>query len=36
MMNNAQLPPDIYVYVIELELGDGKIKVFSGDVTLIR
>ena len=36
MMNNTQLPPDVYIYVIELELGDGKIKVFSGDVTLIR
>jgi gliding motility-associated-like protein len=36
MMNNTQLPPDVYIYVIELELGDGKTKVFSGDVTLVR
>ncbi len=35
-MNSTQLPPDVYIYVIELELGNGKIKVFSGDVTLIR
>lgn len=35
-MNSTQLPPDVYIYVIELELGDGKIKIFSGDVTLIR
>jgi gliding motility-associated-like protein len=36
MMNDTQLPPDVYVYAIELELGDGKTKVFSGDVTLLR
>jgi gliding motility-associated-like protein len=36
MMNNQQLPPDVYVYVIELELGSGQTKVFSGDVTLMR
>ena len=35
-MNERQLPPDVYIYVIELELGDGTIKLFSGDVTLIR
>ncbi len=35
-MNNTQLPPDVYVYVIELELGDGTIKLVSGDVTLLR
>ena len=35
-MNSTQLPPDVYIYVIELELGDGKVKVFSGDVSLIR
>ena len=36
MMNNTQLQPDVYVYVIELELGDGTIKLVSGDVTLLR
>ena len=35
-MNNAELSPDVYIYVIELALGDGTIKLFSGDVTLIR
>jgi gliding motility-associated-like protein len=35
-MNNQQLPPDVYVYMIELELGDGTRKLVSGDVTLIR
>ena len=35
-MNARELPPDVYIYVIELALGDGTVKVFSGDVTLIR
>jgi gliding motility-associated-like protein len=35
-MNNQQLPPDVYVYVIELELGDGSKKLVAGDVTLLR
>jgi gliding motility-associated-like protein len=35
-MNTQQLPPDVYVYMIELELGDGTKKLVSGDVTLIR
>jgi gliding motility-associated-like protein len=35
-MNNAQLPPDVYVYAIELELGDGTTRRLSGDVTLVR
>ena len=35
-MNDTELPPDVYIYVIELELGDGRTKVFSGDVTLMR
>jgi gliding motility-associated-like protein len=35
-MNNQQVPPDVYVYMIQLELGDGTTKLVSGDVTLIR
>jgi gliding motility-associated-like protein len=34
--NNKILPNDVYVYVIEIEFGDGEIKLFSGDLTLIR
>jgi gliding motility-associated-like protein len=34
--NNKLLPTDVYVYVIEIELGDGEVKLFSGDLTLVR
>ncbi len=30
------LAPDVYVYIIEVVFSDGKTKVFSGNVTLIR
>lgn len=35
-MNNQLLPPDVYVYMIELKLGDGTTKLVSGDVTLVK
>ena len=35
-MNNQPVPPDVYVYVIELALGNGTTKRVSGDVTLMR
>ncbi len=34
-MNNQPVPPDVYVYVIELALGNGTTKQVSGDVTLM-
>ena len=34
--NNKLLPTDVYVYVIEIEFGDGEVKLFSGDLTLVR
>jgi gliding motility-associated-like protein len=30
------LPPDVYTYLIELEVGDGKVETTWGDVTLLR
>jgi gliding motility-associated-like protein len=36
MFNNKFLPSDVYVYVMEIEFGDGEVKTFSGDLTLIR
>jgi gliding motility-associated-like protein len=35
-MNSQQVPPDVYIYMVELELGDGTTKLVAGDVTLIR
>ena len=34
--NNKSLPSDVYIYLMEIEFGDGEIKTFSGDVTLVR
>ncbi len=34
--NNKSLPADVYIYLMEIELGDGEVKTFSGDVTLVR
>ena len=34
--NNKPLPADVYIYVMEIELGGGEMKIFSGDLTLIR
>jgi gliding motility-associated-like protein len=34
--NNKLLPTDVYVYVIEIEFGDGEVKTFSGDLDLMR
>ena len=34
--NNEEQPVDVYVYIIELRLGDGTIDVQTGDVTLLR
>jgi gliding motility-associated-like protein len=34
--NNKLLPTDVYVYVMEIEFGDGEVKTFSGDLNLIR
>ena len=34
--NNKSLPSDVYVYVMEIEFGDGEVKLFSGDLTLVR
>lgn len=34
--NNEDQPVDVYVYIIELRLGDGSIDVKTGDVTLLR
>lgn len=31
-----QLSPDVFVYMVELGCGDGKTKVVTGDITLIR
>jgi gliding motility-associated-like protein len=34
--NNKLLPTDVYVYVMEIEFGDGEVKTFSGDLDLVR
>jgi gliding motility-associated-like protein len=31
-----QLPPDVYVYRIDILLVDGRIERFAGDVTIVR
>jgi gliding motility-associated-like protein len=31
-----KLPPDVFLYIIEMELSDGKTVLYKGDVTLIR
>ena len=36
MFRDKKLPSDVYIYMIEIEYGDGKVKTFSGDLTLIR
>ena len=33
---DKEMDPGVYVYVVELELIDGSIKIYKGDVTLIR
>ena len=33
---DKKLPADVYIYLIEIEYGDGKVKTFSGDLTLVR
>jgi gliding motility-associated-like protein len=33
---NKALPNDVYIYVMEIELGGGEMKLFSGDLTLLR
>ena len=30
------LPPDVYVYVMELELKNGIVEIYKGDVTLMK
>jgi gliding motility-associated-like protein len=30
------LPNDVYVYLVEIEYGNGEVKTFSGDLTLIK
>lgn len=34
--NEKLLPPDVYVYLIEVRYLSGKTELFSGDITLIR
>ena len=34
--NGRAMNPDVFVYVAEVRFIDGKVKVFSGDVTLFR
>jgi gliding motility-associated-like protein len=31
-----QLPPDVYVYRIDIILTDGRLERFAGDVTIMR
>lgn len=33
---DKKLPADVYIYMIEIEYADGKLKTFSGDLTLVR
>jgi gliding motility-associated-like protein len=35
-MNNRLMPPDVYVYMVELELLNGKMEIVAGDITLLR
>ena len=34
--HNRELSPDVFVYVLELELKNGVIEVYKGDVTLMK
>ena len=34
--NGQQENPAVFVYLIELQLKNGDVKIFSGDVTLMR
>lgn len=34
--NGQAMPTGVYVYMVEIEFIDGKVQVFSGDVTLFR
>ena len=34
--NGVMLPPDVYVYVMEIELKNGLVEIYKGDVTLMR
>ena len=36
MFRDELMDPGVYVYVVEVELLDGSIKLFKGDVTLVR
>ena len=36
MFNNKALPSDVYAYVVEVELPEGKTEKIWGDVTLVR
>ena len=36
IFRDKNLPADVYIYMIEIEYGDGKVKTFSGDLTLVR
>jgi gliding motility-associated-like protein len=36
MFNNKALPTDVYAYVVEVELPEGKTERIWGDVTLVR
>lgn len=36
MLDNAALPSDVYVYLFEYQLTDGRTGEEKGDVTLIR
>jgi hypothetical protein len=35
-LNGLKLQPDVYVWVAEVELIDGEIKIINGDITIIK
>ena len=36
VFNGKQMEPGVYVYVIKVEYGGGRVQVYSGDVTSVR